>query len=458
MAPSVTFKGRLIAPYQHDGVRRMEAMESSGRGGILADEMGLGKTVELLALCVSFPVVLTLVVCPLSLVDQWVEHVERFIPDATIQVGEFVEDLIERFNIVIVTYGILKNRLNQFLGVRWGRVILDEAHTIKNPKSSVCKAVMSLNVDKRWCATGTPIPNKILDYKTLLTFVGVDDLKDIENFRNTHVIRRTKADITRFAPRLELPKMTIHNCQVSMLPVEQAAYQKIFHLYREKINDWRKMGTLKMHSMDILEMVLRLRQCLISPTMVTKEKSEAFPSKFLQIEKILNSKGPTDKTLIFCHFHSEMDMMEELLVRNNIDYDRLDGRDPLEVRTSSIDSFGKTDCRVLILQMEVGSVGLNLWMANNVILTSPCWNPSTELQAISRAHRTGQTRCVTVYRLIAVNESKEPSIDVVIGGLQHTKSMRGAKVLGDDRIVSQLPTSSCELSISDICGIMTGKI
>ncbi|MBP02332.1 MAG: hypothetical protein CMM25_05950 [Rhodospirillaceae bacterium] len=454
----VTFNGRLIAPYQQDGVREMKAMESRGKGGILADEMGLGKTVELLAMCVALPVVLTLVVCPLSLVDQWIDHVDRFIPAATVQVGEFNEELIRRFNIVIVTYGLLKNRLNKFLGVRWGRVILDEAHMIKNPKSSVCKAVMRLNVDKRWCATGTPVPNKIRDYKTLLTFVGIEDFQDIENVRHTHVIRRTKADITKFAPRLELPPMTIHNCQVTMLPAEQDAYKKIFHLYREKINDWRKMGTLKMHSMEILEMVLRLRQCLISPTIVSKEKTETFPSKFLQIEKILNSQHRTDKTLIFCHFHSEMDMMEELLVRNNIDYDRIDGRDPLEVRTSSIDSFGKTDCRVLILQMEVGSVGLNLWMANNVILTSPCWNPSTELQAIARAHRTGQTRCVTVYRLIAVNESPEPSIDVVIGGLQHIKSIRGAKMLGDERLVSQLPTSSCELSISDICGIMTGKI
>jgi SNF2 family DNA or RNA helicase len=458
----MALRTRLIAPYQHEGVKWLVARElsSSLPGGFLCDEMGLGKTVQLIATMLVNPKPRTLIVVPKSIVGQWCDEVRRFAP--SLSVGAF--DGPKRFlpqtlpNILVVPYSVLPERkggsMCPLLHINWDRIILDEGHEVRNRKGKTSIACSALRAPIRWVVTGTPVFNSMKDFVALCGFVGIprDQVQGYtDRVRETYVLRRTKADVAKYSTRLELPPCDFENVELEMYPEEADLYRDVFDEGHETVQRIFKSGNVAMHQMELLECLLRVRQVMTWPQlyldgMAIKNDVEPEPwkgrSRKMETLMEMIESHPSEKTLVFTQWMGEMDHIQEQLAAKSIPVFRIDGSVTKDLREERIAGF-KTAAQgaVFLIQVKAGGVGLNLQEATRVYITAPTWNPATELQAIGRAHRTGQTRKVVVRRLIYVGEEELPSVEQSIMQLQEGKARVCAEVLNDPRIMEQVPNA-----------------
>jgi len=457
---TTTFAGRLIAPYQHDGVKWLLSRELAKDypGGLLCDEMGLGKTVQMLAtMCLNFKQ-RTLIVVPKSLVGQWVTEVARFAPKMT--VGTFdgphrkIPDTLP--NVTIAPYSVLSREMDNMpcplVRIAWDRVILDEGHEIRNRKSKTSVLCKALIAKIKWILTGTPVFNHMNDFVTLSGFIGVprDYVQGYtQQVRERFVLRRTKTDLAQFNKRLELPRCNFENIELEMYPEEKAVYAQVFGTGQDIVRSATKSTMVNMRQMEMLEALLRVRQAMSWPQlyydgMARKEETdpELWEGRSKKMETLIEfiQSHPDEKALIFCNFTGEMDEIHSRLKDAKIPVFRIDGSVSGEDRETQVSGFkaGPSNS-AFIIQIKAGGVGLNLQEATRVYITSPSWNPATELQAIGRAHRTGQTRVVHVKRLVYIGEDKLPSVEVSIMGLQDGKAKICAEILNDPRLESIVP-------------------
>jgi SNF2 family DNA or RNA helicase len=353
------------------------------------------------------------------------------------------------------------------LAIRWDRVILDEGHEIRNRKSKTHVAALELRGPIRWIVTGTPVFNSIRDFVALCAFVGIP--KDVaqgytDRVRDTYVLRRTKVDVARHNARLELPPCDFENLELEMYPEEADLYRDVFDQGQGIVRSIFKAGNVAMHQMELLECLLRVRQVMTWPQMyldgiAVKNGLDPEPwvgrSRKLETLMDLIKLHPKEKTLVFTQFMGEMDRIQELLTEAGIPVHRIDGSVSKELREERIAAFKaatSAPAPVFLIQVKAGGVGLNLQEATRVYITAPTWNPATELQAIGRAHRTGQTRKVVVRRLVyaGVEEGgtagSDPrplrSVEESILQLQEGKAKVCADVLGDPRVMAQVPKST----------------
>jgi SNF2 family DNA or RNA helicase len=453
-------KTRLIAPYQHEGVKWLVQRElaSSLPGGFLCDEMGLGKTVQLIATMLVNPKPRTLVVVPKSIVGQWCDELKRFAPSLSVGTFDGPKRALPQTlpNVMVAPYSVLPERkggsLCPLVHVNWDRVILDEGHEIRNRKSKTTIACSALRAPIRWVVTGTPVFNSMRDFVTLCGFVGIH--KDIvqgytDKVRETYVIRRTKADVAKYSTRLELPPCDFKNVELEMYPEEADLYRDVFDHGHEIVKSIFKSGNVAMHQMELLECLLRVRQVMAWPQMyldgiAVKEgiDPEPWTGRSRKMETLVEmiESHPKEKALVFTQWMGEMDRIQELLTAKSIPVFRIDGSVTKDVREERIAGFKKAaEGAVFLIQVKAGGVGLNLQEATRVYITAPTWNPATELQAIGRAHRTGQTRKVVVRRLIYTGSDDFHSVEQSIMQLQGDKAKVCAEVLNDPRILNQVP-------------------
>lgn len=413
---------KLYVPYQVEGVKWMVSREFAKHpGGFLCDEMGLGKTVQTIATMVYNRLPRTLVVVPSSIVHQWVDEVEKH---SNLSVSVF--DGTPKTEVCITPYSTFVETSTLYgpvLGVKWDRVILDEGHEVRNSRTKRFKAIIRLWTKIRWILTGTPVYNSQKDFKSLLMFL-TNELAFRET-KNDVILRRTKADLVKFNKALELPPCHFEYLEIDRPQTEIVEYDRLFKYYSSRITDDASAN------MVILEGFLRLRQCCIHPSLSNPEYTG--DSKKLDILKQCIIEHPDEKTLVFCHFKKEMDMIRDML--DPIKCFRLDGDVDVVLRSRILRKFREypTGC-VFLIQIKTGGQGLNLQEATRVYITSPSWNPATELQAIARSHRTGQTKPVYVKKLVYTD-----SIDESIIELQDHKSLVCAEVLNDPRVANQLP-------------------
>ena len=456
-------KTRLISPYQHDGVKWLVAREldQTHPGGFLCDEMGLGKTVQLIATMLVNPKPHTLVIVPKSIVGQWCAEVARFAPHlSTCAFDGAKRKLPEKLpDIVVAPYSVLPQRKGapptELLRVAWDRVILDEGHEIRNRKSKSHIACRALQAPIRWIVTGTPVFNSVKDFVALCAFVGLP--REVvqgytDRIREKFVLRRTKTDVALHNKRLELPPLDFQNLELEMYPEERDLYNDVFHKGQTIVRSVFAAGTQNMHQMELLECLLRTRQVMTWPQLyldgiALKEESDPEPwlgrSRKMETLMELIKTHPKEKALIFTQFMGEMDRIQELLTEAGVPTFRIDGSVSKEQRDERIKGFKKgPQNAVFIIQIKAGGVGLNLQEATRVYITCPAWNPATELQAIGRAHRTGQTQKVVVRRLIYMGEDGVeplPSVEQSIMQLQEGKAKVCAEVLNDPRLETQVP-------------------
>lgn len=454
-------KTRLIAPYQHDGVKWLVARELDAErpGGFLCDEMGLGKTVQLIAtMCVN-PKPRTLVIVPKSIVGQWCDEVARFAPHMSTHAFDGNKRKLPAIipNIVVAPYSVLPQRKGSpacpLLNVEWDRVILDEGHEIRSRKSKTHIACRAIQTKIRWIVSGTPVFNSIKDFVSLCTFVGIP--REVvqgytDQIRNKYVLRRTKEDVARFNKRLELPPCDFQNVELEMYPEERQLYADVFTNGQQIVSHIFKTGMQHLHQMELLECLLRVRQVMTWPQMFIDGvalKTDADPELWLgrsrKMEALLEMihEHPKEKALVFCQFIGEMDEIQERLKAVGSKTLRIDGGVSKEQRDARISEFKTGPPGIIFLiQIKAGGVGLNLQDATRIYITSPAWNPATELQAIGRAHRTGQTQKVTVRRLIYVGDEEVSSVEQSIMQLQEVKAKVCAEVLNDPRLETQVPS------------------
>lgn len=464
---------RLIAPYQHTGVRWMVQRETSKDypGGFLCDEMGLGKTVQMLAtMCVNIHLHKTLIVVPKSIVTQWRDEIKKFAPHFSVHIFDGPGRRLDNADITIAPYSVLAQRPHKpicpLLSVRWDRVILDEGHEIRNRKSKTYIACHALFAPVRWILTGTPVFNSIKDFAALCSFIGISPLTAQTQptfIREKYVLRRTKADVAEHNKRLELPPCDFEIMELEMHPEERALYDEVFRRGQGIITNALAAENRAAHQMEILEALLRTRQVCVWPQLyldgiAVKEETdpELWTGRSKKLEALLEMiiNHPTEKALVFCQFMGEMDKIQELLKAHDVPAVRIDGSVDKDKREERIAQFKKgPQNTVFLIQIKAGGVGLNLQEATRVYITAPAWNPATELQAIARSHRTGQVRKVTVRKLVYVGTDNLPSVEQSIMQLQEHKSVVCAAVLNDERLTTQLPTGKSKVNIQTLAKI-----
>ena len=432
-----------LFPYQKEGVRWLIKREFDERwpGGFLCDEMGLGKTIQTIALMTLNKVKRTLIIVPNSIMSQWIDEIKTH-SNLTVSIFDGKCDT----DVSITTYSQFTSNtrnLAYFYRFHWNRIVIDEGHEIRNSKSKRFKNICKLSSDIRWVLSGTPVYNKMSDYRTLLRFMIKDSVAEPK--KEDIILRRTKEDV-----KIEgLPVCHFENVELEMYKEEEEIYREAFEMYRGQIKDAiTNQAVVQVKNMIVLEALLRMRQLCIHPAIFTKGISKKEEEDYVYsdgckkfdtvIEDINSVKD--EKCLLFCQFKDEMDMFQEELSKTMKVY-RLDGSVPQANRKKVISHFKRRSEKcVFIIQIKVGGQGLNLQEATRVFITAPAWNPATELQAIARAHRTGQTREVFVRKYVYVRD-ETPSVEEAIVNLQGHKSSVCASVLNDQRLLAQIPVN-----------------
>ncbi len=426
-----------LRDYQAEGFAWLARLAYWGVGACLADDMGLGKTVQALALILSRaedgP---ALVVAPTSVCLNWLDEIRRFTPTLTPTVfgsGDR-KQTVERmgaFDLLICSYGLMQQEAELLTGREWRTIVLDEGQAIKNTATKRSQAAMALRGDFKMIATGTPIENHLGELWNLFRFINPGLLGSLERFTQRFATpieredewarRRLKQLIQPFILRrlksevLEaLPPRTEILLRVELEAEEAALYEA---LRQQALTRLAKVDDTDTHkSFQILAEIMKLRRACCHPKLVLPE-TELSGSKLAVFEEVLDELLENrHKALVFSQFVDHLAIIRGLLDRKSVVYQYLDGSTPAPERKQRVDAFqaGKGD--VFLISLKAGGLGLNLTAADYVIHMDPWWNPAVEDQASDRAHRIGQQRPVTIYRLVT-----QGTIEEKIVALHHQK-------------------------------------
>ena len=463
------FTGRL-RDYQRDGLGWFGFLRRFGFGGCLADDMGLGKTVQVLALLQSRrsgrrngrskP---SLVVVPRSLVFNWKEEATRFAP--RLRVLDFTGPArdpgrIPEHDVVVTTYGTLRREAASLKDVAFDYAILDEAQAIKNPQTQAAKAARLLQADHRLALSGTPIENHLGELWSLFEFINPGILGTASVFKRLvgtgddggeegrallaralrpFILRRTKGQVAE-----ELPPKTEQTLTCELSAKERKRYDELRRHYRREIGAKVRSQGLGRAKMMILEALLRLRQSACHPGLLDARRNGEPSAKLeLLLPKLRELVDEGHKTLVFSQFTRFLAVVRDRLDRDGLPYGYLDGR--TRNRAAEVERFQTDpDCRLFLISLKAGGLGLNLTAAEYVFLLDPWWNPAIEAQAIDRTHRIGQLRHVFAYRIIARDTVEEKILE-----LQSAKrELADAIIQADRSLMAKLGREDLELLLS----------
>jgi superfamily II DNA or RNA helicase len=480
------FTGALRG-YQKDGLGWIHFLEKFGFGGCLADDMGLGKTVQVLAMLeerrqkrlavtqetgkgtapvhgngVTGP---SLVVVPKSLVFNWIQEAKRFTPQLKLLDHTGAHrlkpgDHFENYDLILTTYGTLRNDVVEFKDVQLDYCILDEGQAIKNSTTQSAKATRLLKANHRLVLSGTPIENHLGELWSLFEFLNPGMLGSASVFKlsgpgarnpdpetrvllgkalRPFILRRTKGQVAR-----ELPEKLEQTLYCDLDSRQRNLYNELRDHYRRTLLNQVERGGMNKFKIQILDALLRLRQAALHPGLIDRSK-KSHPSAKLemllpQLEQITEEEH---KVLVFSQFTSFLAILREELDQQKTPYAYLDGQ--TRDRATVVKQFQTDpDCRLFLVSLKAGGLGLNLTAAEYVYLLDPWWNPAVEAQAIDRTHRIGQTRKVFAYRIIARDTVEEKVLE-----LQQTKrDLADAVINADNSLIRNLAKEDLELLLS----------
>lgn len=448
--------------YQLEGYSWMYRLYENGFGGCLADDMGLGKTLQTLTLLKratehasaledepsedtsNAPAQLdlfgspkpptkssrcSLIVVPTSLIHNWINEIIKFVPSLKVNAytgstrGNF-DSLARRSDIIITSYGLIRNDLNKLTKHQFLYLVLDESQTIKNPASKTYASIIQINADNRLILSGTPIENALSDLWAQFNFINPGLLGSLSFFQTAFqnpiekhgdeskkerlqqliapfILRRTKQEVAK-----DLPELSEQLIFCSMNEVQENYYEREKSKARNAILQSISEKGMNKASIQILQSLLRLRQISNHPALIDDDYI-AGSGKFDEIKRILlNLNNEKHKGLIFSSFLGHLDLVAQWLKETGIKYTILTGE--TKNREQVVKEFQEQDdCQFFLISLKAGGVGLNLTAASYVLMLDPWWNPAAEKQAINRAHRIGQKKNVMVYRFIAQHTLEE---------------------------------------------------
>jgi superfamily II DNA or RNA helicase len=455
-----------LRDYQLAGLNWLVFLNEYGFSGVLADDMGLGKTIQALAYLLYKKQHLQLcqpaiVICPTSLVGNWLNEAKKFTPDLKVLVLHGADrhqyfSTISDYDLVITTYPLVGRDFNQLESLHFSDLILDEAQTIKNPLAKMTKSIKQLNAKQRLCLTGTPMENHLGELWSLFDFLMPGFLgthstfnrvyrKGIEGEGNHQVqdwliqktrpflMRRTKDEVAK-----ELPAKTeiIHKV---VLPNDQRTlYESIRITMEAKVRDLLKEKGMARSRIEFLDALLKLRQACCDPRLVKLEHAKGIKGSakldfLMEIVPEMIEEGR--RILIFSQFATMLGLIGEELEERGINFVKLTGQ--TRNRTEIIERFQAGEVPIFLISLKAGGVGLNLTAADTVIHYDPWWNPAVENQATDRAYRIGQDKPVFVYKLIC-----EETVEERVLALQARKQQLADSVYGSDQEEKFAPDSS----------------
>ena len=468
-----------LRKYQRDGYRWLRTLSRYGFGGILADEMGLGKTLQTIALLASVyekakegedgklnkP---SLVVVPASLVYNWGEELHRFAPSLNYVLitgsKSEREDLIlniEGFDVAVTSYDLLKRDIAEYEKHSFAIEVIDEAQYIKNHLSQAAKSVKLIKADRRFALTGTPIENRLSELWSIFDYLMPGLLYGYEQFRNEFeipvmryeeetpmerlramvtpfILRRKKADVLKDLPdKLEEIRYARMDEAQKNLYDAQVVHMKM-RLEKQTDDEFKK------NKLEILAELTRLRQICCDPALCFEDynKGSCKTDVFMDmIEQVIEGEH---KALVFSQFVSMLEILKKRLDDQGIPYYEITGSTPKERRIELVNAFNSDSTPVFLISLKAGGTGLNLTGADVVIHYDPWWNLAVQNQATDRAHRIGQRKVVTVFKLIAHGTIEDKIVE-----MQEKKRALAESILESDGI------SSASLSKDDLLQLLS---
>lgn len=446
--------GDIMRKYQIQGFRWMKTLEHYGFGGILADDMGLGKTLQMISILLSAKengyLGTALIVCPASLVYNWKEEFLRFAPElqVTTVVGNQQErvEIIKEYHksdVLITSYDLLKRDIAEYEGITFDYQVIDEAQYIKNHTTAASKSVKIIQSKQRFALTGTPIENRLSELWSIFDYLMPGFLYSYEVFRKEletpivkhkdetasaklkkmvapFILRRLKGDVLRDLPEKieEIRYARLEDKQQKLYDGQVVHMQEI--LAGQDADDFQKNKLL------ILAELTKIRQICCDPGLLFERYEGGSAKREACVELIQSAIEGEHKILIFSQFTSMLELLEQDLKREAVSYYKITGATPKEKRVELVNAFNSDATPVFLISLKAGGTGLNLTGADVVIHYDPWWNQAVQNQATDRAHRIGQTKVVSVYKLIAkdtieekivkMQESKRDLADSILSG------------------------------------------
>jgi superfamily II DNA or RNA helicase len=431
-----------LRPYQVEGYQWLTFLQQNGFGGCLADDMGLGKTLQAIAILLRSRELrmqaqedkpTSLIVVPASLLHNWSNECSRFAPALKVlsHVGNQRNREVSNFSyydVVISTYHTVRQDTLALSSFRFHYIILDESQMIKNPSSKLYHTMLELQSEYKLVLTGTPIENSLIDLWSQINFVNpgllgtlnffkrsfvqpIEKKKDegreekLKELINPFILRRTKAEVAQ-----ELPPVYEQVRYVDMTDSQKRVYEEEKSLARNSILENLEEAGLDKTSMLVLQALTRLRQIANHPALV-EDYPEVDSGKFHEVCRDIGSiVAEGHKVLVFSSFVKHLDLFKSHLESIGTKYAYLTGSRNQRQREEAVKEFqNNKNCSLFLISLKAGGVGLNLTAADYVFILDPWWNPASEMQALSRAHRIGQENRVFVYRFIS-NDTIEEKI------------------------------------------------
>ena len=446
---------KIMRKYQRNGFRWLKTLEACHFGGILADDMGLGKTLQMISVLLSAKQEgqegTSLVISPASLVYNWGEEFEKFAPELTVTLitgkQEDRAKMIEEYqssDVLVTSYDLLKRDIDLYEGKTFLYEIIDEAQYIKNQTTAASKAVKLIQSRTKFALTGTPIENRLSELWSIFDYLMPGFLYGYETFRkefetpivknkdeealhrlqkmvSPFILRRLKGDVLK-----DLPDKLEETRVVRFGDEQQRLYDaQVVHMKKELASgddaDFNKK------KLQILAELTRLRQVCCDPHLCYENYKGESAKRESCMDLIESAVEGGHKILLFSQFTSMLALLEDSLKERGLSYYKITGETNKQERLAMVKQFNEDDTPVFLISLKAGGVGLNLTGADVVIHYDPWWNLAVQTRATDRAHRIGQTKKVTVYKMIA-----KGTIEEKIMKLQETKKDLADSIINGD--------------------------
>lgn len=415
----------VLRDYQKSGVHWMKQLSRMGLGGILADDMGLGKTIQVIAFVMSEKAKLpALIAVPSSLTYNWLNEINKFAPgakaliiDGTKPERDKLLTSCDRYDFVITSYALLRRDAEEYAKLKFSFFFADEAQHIKNARTKLARTVKSINAERCFALTGTPIENSLSELWSIFDFVmhgylppyaeftarcekmRSSALNELKSKVKPFILRRMKKDVLS-----ELPEKIESTVFAEFESEQKDIYSAFLAAARNEVEEISASGD---GTIRILSLLTRLRQICCHPRLINPDYKKDSGKLELLRELVASATEGGHRILIFSQFTSMLNIIADMLVQNGISYFYLDGSTRGFERTDMASRFNSGEKQVFLISLRAGGTGLNLTGADTVIHFDPWWNPAAVDQASDRAYRIGQTKAVRVIKLVTKNSIEE---------------------------------------------------